>query len=122
MQCPRCGEENPAKAGCCLECATPLTLKCPECAAELPPRAKFCVECAHPVAQPTAPARQLPAREAYTPQHLAERIISSRSALEGERKRLFIPGLLVHASAGLATRYNRGMIETLRPLGGTARS
>ena len=90
MQCPQCQAENPPQAKFCMECAAPLALKCSACGAEVPPRAKFCVECAHPVAKsapaPTAP----PAPAVYTPQHLAERIISSRGALEGERKQVTV--------------------------------
>ena len=90
MQCPQCGEDNPAKAKFCLECATPLVLRCGECGAELPPRAKFCMECAHPVAAaaPASPRQLRP--ESYTPKHLAERILTSRGALEGERKQVTV--------------------------------
>src|SRR5712692_8177436 len=90
MQCPRCGEENPPKAKFCLECATPLAAKCTECGAELPPRAKFCVECAHPVGAPSAAPTRAPPPAAYTPQHLTERILTSRAALEGERKQVTV--------------------------------
>src|SRR5712692_10314100 len=90
MQCPRCGEENPPQAKFCLECATPLAAKCTECGAELPPRAKFCVECAHPVGTPAAASIPVPSPESYTPKHLAERIVTSRGALEGERKQVTV--------------------------------
>jgi class 3 adenylate cyclase/tetratricopeptide (TPR) repeat protein len=90
MQCSQCQAENPPQAKFCMECAAPLALKCSACGAEVPARAKFCVECAHPVGQsaPAPPAPPAPA--AYTPQHLAERIISSRGALEGERKQVTV--------------------------------
>src|SRR5437868_4083699 len=90
MNCPRCGEENPPRAKFCLECATPLAATCTECGAELPPRAKFCVECAHPVGGPATAAIPAPAPESYTPKHLAERILTSRGALEGERKQVTV--------------------------------
>jgi hypothetical protein len=60
-------------------------MKCPRCQQENPLRAKFCVECAAPVGSP-AP-RFAPPR-AYTPKHLAERIVDSKRAAEGERKHL----------------------------------
>src|SRR5262245_43632890 len=85
VNCPRCRQENPPRAKFCLECATPLSLRCSSCGMELPPAAKFCVECATPVVAPHAPGRFV-TPEVYTPKHLAERIINSRSALEGERK------------------------------------
>src|ERR687884_2136646 len=90
MQCPQCKAENPPQAKFCMECAAPLGRKCSACGAELPATAKFCVECAHPVGQ-TAPTPAAPPPPAsYTPQHLAERIISSRGALEGERKQVTV--------------------------------
>src|SRR5919202_3800885 len=90
MQCLQCQAENPPQAKFCMECAAPLALKCSACGAEVPARAKFCVECAHPVGQSAPAPAAPPAPAAYTPQHLAERIISSRGALEGERKQVTV--------------------------------
>ncbi len=100
VQCPRCRHENPARAKFCLECGQRLALVCAGCGAEVPDGAKFCMECGRPVALPgvgagagagaaTAPAAagletRTPA--AYTPRHLAEKILTSRGAVEGERK------------------------------------
>src|SRR5260370_39182800 len=82
MQCPRCQHENPQQAKFCLECGARLALTCAKCRAELPGSAKFCLECAEPV----GPQIQARAPESYTPKHLAEKILTSRGALEGERK------------------------------------
>ena len=46
---------------------------------------KFCGECGKSLADPAAPVRS-PDPRSYTPYHLAEKILTSRSALEGERK------------------------------------
>ncbi|MGH7334041.1 MAG: adenylate/guanylate cyclase domain-containing protein, partial [Candidatus Rokuibacteriota bacterium] len=96
MRCPQCQGENPPQAKFCLECATPLARPCANCGTTLPASAKFCLECAHPVGAPrTEPgraegqARVLPP-EAYTPKHLAEKILTSKSALEGERKQVTV--------------------------------
>jgi hypothetical protein len=62
-------------------------MKCPRCQQENPPRAKFCVECAAPVGGP-GPAPSFASPRAYTPKHLAERIVDSKRATEGERKHL----------------------------------
>jgi class 3 adenylate cyclase/tetratricopeptide (TPR) repeat protein len=89
MQCPRCQQDNPPQAKFCVECATPLAARCASCGHQLPPSAKFCPECAHPVrnaAAVTAPGS--PA--AYTPRHLAEKILTSKAALEGERKQVTV--------------------------------
>ena len=41
-------------------------------------------------AAPDDPDSQLPAPDSYTPKHLAERILTSRAALEGERKQVTV--------------------------------
>jgi class 3 adenylate cyclase/tetratricopeptide (TPR) repeat protein len=91
MKCPRCQQENPPQAKFCLECAAPLARACANCGAQLSGTAKFCSECAHP-AGPAAPppSQRFGAPEAYTPKHLAERIINSKAALEGERKQVTV--------------------------------
>ena len=89
MKCPRCQQENPPQAKFCLECATPLALPCPNCGTPLPAAAKFCFECAAPIGTTGSPPR-LASPEVYTPKHLAERIINSRAALEGERKQVTV--------------------------------
>jgi class 3 adenylate cyclase/tetratricopeptide (TPR) repeat protein len=89
MQCPRCQQESPAAAKFCLECGTRLAARCAQCDADLPASAKFCPQCGQPAAAPAA-APALPGPEAYTPRHLAERILTSRAALEGERKQVTV--------------------------------
>ena len=91
MHCPQCQHENPDRAKFCLECGTPLARRCRQCGTDLPATAKFCLECGQPAAPRAAPAAgRFTSPESYTPQHLAERIISSRGALEGERKQVTI--------------------------------
>src|SRR3989449_2865880 len=88
MPCPRCQHENEADAKFCEECAAPLARACGKCGRSLSPTAKFCPECAHPTGPSAAPApaRRFDSPESYTPRHLAEKILTSKSALEGERK------------------------------------
>jgi len=52
----------------------------------LPGSAKFCLECGEPVAQQIAPRSP----DSYTPKHLAEKILTSKAALEGERKQVTV--------------------------------
>ena len=87
MRCPRCNGENPLQAKFCVECAAPLARTCAQCGTTLPPTAKFCPECAHPTG-PTTPRFTSP--DSYTPRHLADKILTSRSALEGERKQVTV--------------------------------
>src|SRR5215510_3534667 len=89
MRCPSCGFENPDGMKFCGQCASPLGRRCPQCGFDNPPGFAFCGQCATPLTeQPPAPRPQAPL--SYTPSHLAERIITSRSALEGERKQVTV--------------------------------
>ena len=90
MNCSRCGQENPPQAKFCIECAAPLARSCGKCGTPLPPTAKFCPECAHPTASPAPVQARFASPEAYTPKHLAEKILTSKSALEGERKQVTV--------------------------------
>ena len=63
---------------------------CASCATELPAGAKFCKECGALVGTSTAAPSPTPAPDSYTPKHLAERIINSKAALEGERKQVTV--------------------------------
>ena len=98
----------------CLECGSRLLLTCRVCGVQLPPGAKFCLECgaAVPVSgvrpqasgsdtQQRTPDTQKDPR-AYTPKHLAEKILSSRVAHEGERKRVTVLFADVKGSMELA--------------------
>src|SRR5439155_17928973 len=68
--------------------------------AEPPPTAKFCPECAAPLA--AKPQAAAPDPRTYTPQHLAEKILTSRAALEGERKQVTVLFADVKGSMDLA--------------------
>src|SRR3989441_9543395 len=98
MECPQCRHANPPNTKFCGECGTRLQSSCPACQAANPPTNKFCNECGQPLTEaPPAPAKATvdasaasPTRfaspDAYTPKHLAEKILTSKSAIEGERK------------------------------------
>src|SRR5207237_6380532 len=90
MKCPRCQHENPPQAKFCLECGARVTLTCTKCRSELPAGAKFCLECGAPVASQTSAEPRFTSPESYTPKHLAEKILTSKSALEGERKQVTV--------------------------------
>jgi class 3 adenylate cyclase/tetratricopeptide (TPR) repeat protein len=84
LKCPRCQHDNPKGARFCEECAIPLARTCSNCGTALSATAKFCHACAHPVAIGVGTPSRSP--ETYTPKHLAAKILTSRAALEGERK------------------------------------
>ncbi len=110
MKCTHCGHSNPERARFCLECGTPVTLACTSCGAVLPSGAKFCLECGsavsgdRPQTQTRIQSTGSPDRttRSYTPKHLADKILQSRSALEGERKQVTVLFADVKGSMGLA--------------------
>jgi ribosomal protein L40E len=88
MRCSGCGHESPPDSRFCLECGTAFMVRCTRCGADLPATARFCNHCGAPAeAAELAPERS---PRAYTPRHLAEKILTSRSALEGERKQVTV--------------------------------
>ena len=89
MQCPRCQHENRPQAKFCEECGGPLTRPCPNCGTQLSASVKFCMECAYTLAEPAGQPRYT-SPKSYTPRHLAEKILTSKSALEGERKQVTV--------------------------------
>jgi predicted ATPase/class 3 adenylate cyclase len=65
-------------------------LRCTKCSTELPGEAKFCLECGAPVdIQPVVQSRFV-SPQSYTPKHLAEKILTSKNSLEGERKQVTV--------------------------------
>ena len=87
MQCAQCQHENEPGAKFCEECAAPLARACSNCGRPLSAKAKYCPECcAHPTGLSQESLTVNP--ETYTPKHLAEKILTSRTALEGERKQV----------------------------------
>src|SRR5438093_10128256 len=90
MKCPRCQHENPPQAKFCLDCGARVAVTCTKCRNELPAGAKFCLECGEPVASQATAERRFTSPESYTSKHLAEKILTSKSALEGERKKVTV--------------------------------
>ena len=90
MKCPGCQHESPPDAKFCPECGGPLVRDCGRCGTRLPAGAKFCSECAQPVAVAAALETRFASPVNYTPKHIAEKVLSSRSALEGERKQVTV--------------------------------
>ena len=88
MKCPRCHAENPAGMKFCGQCAAPLASVCASCGASNPPENRFCGQCAALLGKSAAPRFASP--ESYTPKHLAEKILTSKSTLEGERKQVTV--------------------------------
>ena len=93
MQCAHCQHDNSSTARFCEECGQRLQMACPACGFAMAPAAKFCAECGQRLdtaAPPVQAAETFPAPQAYTPGYLAEKILTSRHALEGERKQVTV--------------------------------
>src|SRR5262245_2520266 len=71
MRCLRCQHESPGGT-------------------DLPRRVQVLQQCGTPVSSQTAGQPRFASPEGYTPKHLAEKILTSKSALEGERKHVTV--------------------------------
>ena len=80
MRCPQCARENAEGAKFCGECGARLQAACPACGVANPPANRFCQQCG--AALSAAPSRYA-SPESYTPRHLAEKILTSSSAMAG---------------------------------------
>ena len=113
MECRRCRHENPPGSNYCLACGARVPLACPACGVELPPGSRFCNLCGVPLEAPTAvvaPPR-LASPDTYTPHHLAEKILTSRSALEGERKQVTVLFVDVSGFTSLSEQLDPEMVH-----------
>ncbi|MCP4630354.1 MAG: AAA family ATPase [bacterium] len=87
MKCPKCHTQNPAAARFCIECGQPVEMKCPKCDTVTPAGGKFCMRCGYnlELGQEAEPI-DFTQPQTYTPKFLAEKILTNRSSIEGERK------------------------------------
>ena len=66
-----------------------LETACAACGGVNPPGNKFCGQCGASLVKRCA-STKFASPETYTPKHLAEKILTSKSALEGERKQVTV--------------------------------
>src|SRR5262245_50196304 len=106
MKCPRCQQENPPQAKFCNACGLPLEIFCPACSGANVLGSRFCNECGRSLAAAAVPTpiAKFASPQSYTPRHLAEKILSSKSALEGERKQVTVLFCDIVDSSRLAER------------------
>ncbi|HVG09676.1 MAG TPA: adenylate/guanylate cyclase domain-containing protein [Thermoanaerobaculia bacterium] len=122
MKCQQCTFENPPGMKFCGQCGAKLAPLCPSCGTENPPGFKFCGECGKALLTPEVPSaalvaaaplavpapaaapEQAAAPRSYTPAHLADEILQSRVALEGERKQVTVLFCDLVSSTALADR------------------
>ena len=63
---------------------------CSACGNDLPAGSRFCNKCGTPVSEASPGQTRFASPQSYTPKHLAEKILTSRTALEGERKQVTV--------------------------------
>ena len=115
MRCSRCQAPNAERARFCEECGARLAWTCPHCRAEVSRGKSFCWSCGGQLADPATD--QVPPPLVYTPEHLAERILTSKAALEGERKKITVLFADMKASMELlADRDPEGARKLLDPV------
>ena len=87
MKCPKCKAENREGIKFCEECGARMELVCSNCGATVPMGKNFCGECGHDLRKPKeTPSIDYSQPQSYTPKFLAEKILTTRSSIEGERK------------------------------------
>ena len=87
MKCPQCQFENVEGAKFCRKCGHKQEILCSECGNALPPDSVFCQECGRDLREPKEPPPiDYSQPQSYTPKYLADKILTTRSSIEGERK------------------------------------
>jgi class 3 adenylate cyclase/tetratricopeptide (TPR) repeat protein len=90
MRCSQCQFENREGVRFCEECGARLEQACPAWGNSVPPGRKFCGICGQALISPPYQATKFASPESYIPKHLAEKILTSKSAVEGERKQVTV--------------------------------
>ena len=87
MKCPKCQFENREGAKFCKECGSKIELACPKCDTPFTPDSKFCDDCGYELVKPVKiPPVDYSKPQSYTPKYLADKILTTRGSIEGERK------------------------------------
>ena len=87
MKCPKCQFENREEAIFCGECGFSLEMVCPHCGSKPPKGLKFCDQCGRDLQEPNEVLQiDYTQPQSYTPKYLADKILTTRSSIEGERK------------------------------------
>ena len=114
MTCPQCQQHHPPGSNVCRNCGARLVATCASCGSELPPDARFCHKCGTPVAREATAARPaFNSPASYTPRHIAEKILTSKRTLEGERKQVTVLFCDIVESTRLAERLDPEVMHGL---------
>jgi ribosomal protein L40E len=87
MKCSSCQSENPDGAKFCIECGSSFEHRCQQCGPTTPAGAKFCMECGYKLkGSGQKPTIDYSPPQSCTPNFLADKILTTRRIIEGERK------------------------------------
>jgi class 3 adenylate cyclase len=89
MKCSNCERENTVEAKFCEQCGAPLPRCCAHCLCQVSSTANFCHQCGHPLTSVANDSR-FTSPKSYTPQNLADKILTAKVAMEGERKQVTV--------------------------------
>ncbi|MDA3916519.1 MAG: AAA family ATPase [Deltaproteobacteria bacterium] len=94
MKCFSCQSDNREGVKFCEECGTNIAIVCSGCDSRIPVGKKYCGECGQKlVLNEITQADQVidyNRPDSYTPKFMAEKILTTRSSLEGERKQVTV--------------------------------
>jgi predicted amidophosphoribosyltransferase len=95
----------------CEECGAKMELVCPACGEYVPAGKKFCGQCGQSLESPVKPlpqklalAGKLAGIQRYLPQGLAEKILSQRDKIEGEREQVTVMFCDLKSFTGLSEK------------------
>src|SRR4030065_2719101 len=107
MKCAGCGYENDDDSKFCEKCGNALARVCSNCNSPIKPGASFCKECGTPVPQKYLAGggqERLPTLQQSAPSDLKEKIRTSSTQIDGERKRVTILFTDIVGSTSLAEK------------------
>ncbi len=91
MQCSKCKFQNPEEMQFCGKCGSKLTNPCSKCGFENPEAFEFCGKCGKALQQSLDNSEvDYKKSQSYTSKHLTDKILTTKSSIEGERKVLTV--------------------------------
>jgi class 3 adenylate cyclase len=90
MLCLCCRTDNREGRRFCSKCGAALAAVCPSCGFTNEPGDEFCGGCGSRLGAPQSAQGKFTSPDTYTPKYLAEKILTSKAALEGERKQVTV--------------------------------